>query len=146
MPLISGYQQSLERNVKTEIVLDKITDFQNAFRLKEYFDLENIRSYSPETTYDSYLDNKLRVYSSKLFSEISVNSTARDIISNKNFQSIVNYGESIVPHVLNSLEREPSILIWALNAILNTKISTKPLSIAEASKEWIKWGKTNFLG
>jgi hypothetical protein len=146
MALISGYHQSLERNVKTEVVLDKIKmDSRNGSFLKDYINIEQLRAYTPATTYDVYLETKLRQLTSKLFSEISVNSAARDIVQNKQFKEIVAYGEAIVPHILNSLKREPSILIWALNSILNSKISNKPLSIQEASNEWIKWGKNIHL-
>lgn len=145
MGLVSGYHQSLERSVKTEIIFDKIKDFKNAVNLKDYFEFEYIRSYTPETTYDAYLNSKLRSYSENLFREISINSAPSEVIANKHFQSIVSLGETAIPHILNSLKRNPSILVWALNQILKTKISTKPLSISEASIEWIKWGKKNLF-
>jgi predicted signal transduction protein with EAL and GGDEF domain len=65
-------------------------------------------------------------------------SSAKAIVENENFQSIVAMKENAVPFIVNKLEEEPSLLVWALNLIFNEKVSHKNISIEEAGKLWLK--------
>ena len=69
-------------------------------------------------------------------------SSTKEIIENKDFQAIVAMGYTAVPYILESIENEPSTLVWALNFIYNRKISNNPnTTISEACKLWTKWYK-----
>jgi len=52
------------------------------------------------------------------------------------FQSIVEMGGNAVPFIVEEIEREPSNLVWALNAIFHKKIG-KGETITEACRQWI---------
>lgn len=61
------------------------------------------------------------------------------IINNPNFKAIVNMGYRATPFILNYISNTPSTLVWALNLIYNTKISSRSnLTIPEACKLWVK--------
>ena len=66
-------------------------------------------------------------------------SSIKDIIEQPAFQAIVAMGEQAVPFIGQSIEAEPSTLVWALNLIFKGKISEKKdLAIGEACKLWVK--------
>lgn len=66
-------------------------------------------------------------------------SSAASIVDDIDFRSIVAMGKSVVPLIVEELERKPSTLVWALNFIFEQKISSKSnLTITEACKLWIK--------
>ena len=66
-------------------------------------------------------------------------SSIKDIVEQQDFQAIVAMGEQAVPFIGQSIETEPSTLVWALNLIFKGKISEKKdLTIAEACKLWVR--------
>lgn len=66
-------------------------------------------------------------------------SSVKDIIEQQDFKAIVLMGEQAVPFIGQSIDTEPSALVWALNMIFRGKISDKKdLTIAEACKLWVK--------
>lgn len=66
-------------------------------------------------------------------------SSVGDIIGQQDFQAIVAMGETAVPFIGQSIEAQPSTLVWALNMIFKGKISEKKdLTIKEACKLWVK--------
>lgn len=66
-------------------------------------------------------------------------SSAASIVDDIDFRSIVSMGKSVVPLIIEELERKPSTLVWALNFIYKQKISSKSnLTITEACKLWTK--------
>lgn len=66
-------------------------------------------------------------------------SSVKDIIGQQDFKAIVSMGEQAVPFIGQSIDSEPSALVWALNMIFRGKISDKKdLTIAEACKLWVK--------
>lgn len=101
-------------------------------------------NYINELAYNSFEDNllsKIRFYEyfNKWEKKTKFYSFAKQIISDENFQSIINMQESAVPFIIEELEKKPSFLVWALNIIYNKKISNNPnLTIESASKLWIK--------
>ena len=66
-------------------------------------------------------------------------SSVNDIINQRDFQAIVSMGAQAVPFIGQSIETQPSTLVWALNMIFKGKISEKKdLTITEACKLWVK--------
>ena len=66
-------------------------------------------------------------------------SSVNDIINQRDFQAIVSMGTQAVPFIGQSIEAQPSTLVWALNMIFKGKISEKKdLTITEACKLWVK--------
>lgn len=66
-------------------------------------------------------------------------SSSADIIGDRSFQAIVGKGMAAVPYIAESIEKEPSTLVWALNYIYGVKISNRPnLTVREACKLWVK--------
>lgn len=51
------------------------------------------------------------------------------------FTGIVNMGGNAVPFILEEIERQPSNLVWALNAIFHKKIG-QGTTVTEACKLW----------
>lgn len=74
----------------------------------------------------------------QLFSSIS------RIIDNADFQSMVEIGKESIGIILEKIEEEPSTLVWAMNIITESRISKNPtITITDACKLWVKWGKEN---
>lgn len=66
-------------------------------------------------------------------------SSASEIISDPAFQSILDMGFAAVPYIVDTIEKEPSTLVWALNKIYGGKISNNPnTTVKEACKLWVK--------
>jgi hypothetical protein len=110
----------------------------------EYVKRQNDRVKN-EDTHKMYLNYKLDQLQSKWEEATAFSSSITEIVENEYFKEIINYGENIVPAVLESLRQRPSHLVWALNFITNRTISNKPISVTEASKAWINWGRRNRL-
>jgi hypothetical protein len=71
-------------------------------------------------------------------------SSVSKIIEDDNFQNIVKMGESVVPLIINEIEKEPSTLVWALNLITGKNIqSNQRLTVTEACKKWVKAFKSS---
>ena len=66
-------------------------------------------------------------------------SSASEIISDPAFQGILDMGMAAVPYIVDTIEKEPSTLVWALNKIYGGKISNNPnTTVKEACKLWVK--------
>ena len=63
-------------------------------------------------------------------------SSVKAITDHESFKSIVDMGGNAVPFILEEIERRPSNLVWALNAIFHKKIG-KGETITEACRLWI---------
>ena len=63
-------------------------------------------------------------------------SSVSAITRHPSFQSIVEMGGNAVPFIIEEIERKPSNLVWALNAIFHKKIGNGE-SITEACRLWI---------
>lgn len=71
--------------------------------------------------------------------QTAVLSSAKAMVNQKDFQAIVAMGYDAVPFIVNTIDKEPSPLVWALNFIFNAKISNNPnTTITEACKLWVK--------
>lgn len=77
--------------------------------------------------------------------QTTFSSSPTAIIENKNFQALVNMGPTAIPFILNEIENYPSNIVWVLNKITKSKISNSPISIEDACKLWVNWGRKNKL-
>ena len=64
-------------------------------------------------------------------------SSVTQIKQNPSFQSIVDMGGNAVPFILEEIEKRPSHLVWALNAIFHKRIGEQT-TVSEACKLWIR--------
>ena len=62
-------------------------------------------------------------------------SSVTAITSHPSFRMIVDMGGNAVPYILEEIERQPSNLVWALNAIFHKKIG-QGATVTEACKLW----------
>ena len=63
-------------------------------------------------------------------------SSVSTVTAHPAFAQIVNMGGNAVPFIVEEIEREPSNLVWALNAIFHKKIGNGE-TVTEACKLWI---------
>lgn len=63
-------------------------------------------------------------------------SSTKAITTHPSFARIVSMGGNAVPYILEEIERKPSNLVWALNAIFHKKIG-QDTTVTEACKLWI---------
>ena len=63
-------------------------------------------------------------------------SSVSAITAHPAFSQIVNMGGNAVPFIIEEIERKPSNLVWALNAIFHKKIGNGE-TVTEACKLWI---------
>lgn len=63
-------------------------------------------------------------------------SSVKAVTSHPSFLQIVNMGGNAVPFILKEIERQPSNLVWALNAIFHKKIGNGG-TVTEACRLWI---------
>ena len=66
-------------------------------------------------------------------------SSTSQIIDDPNFKNIVAMGASVVPFIIDEIREQPSLLVWALNFIYETKISdASGITIEKACKLWVQ--------
>lgn len=110
--------------------LQKIDDGLLNFKLDE------------DTIKQSYLREKFKSLSASWQKNTKYSSSVLTFIEDENFKKIVSMGEAALPLILIELEKKPSALVWALNMITGKSVSDgRRVTIAEASKLWVKWGK-----
>lgn len=102
-----------------------------------------IASYIKHNEDQTFHNLQLKHYFNELVAgwkqNIMFSSSLRQIISDSNFQKIVALRGQAVPLILLEIQKQPSMLVWALNMIYDTKISNNPdLTITEACKLWVK--------
>jgi len=112
--------------------------FQNpAFSQKVYF--------FPVTTSDA--NSRIKKDFERLAvawrNEVQFSSSIFEIVTNKNYQSIIGRGMAIVPFILNDLKNGPDHWYWALAAITgaNPAEHVPPGDITAISTAWLDWGK-----
>lgn len=110
----------------------------------DYVKRENYRL-KMDNTDQMYLRYKLDELEAKWHESTAFSSSVDEMLNDENFKSIISYGENMIPVILDSLRERPSQLVWALNFITDRTISSKPISITDASKAWVTWGLKNRL-
>lgn len=63
-------------------------------------------------------------------------SSVTAVTTHPSFRRIVSMGGNAVPYIWEEIERKPSNLVWALNAIFHKKIG-QDATVTEACKLWI---------
>lgn len=94
-----------------------------------------------QDSYDYYsivVESQFQERLNKWEEETMFSSSVDEIINNKNFQWIINQKETVVPFIINEIDKHPSTLVWALNIIFDKSISKRQLTIADACKLWVK--------
>ena len=109
----------------------------NAF---DYFTREQ-RKDKFENTHNILSKFKIRELILNLNNQTTYSSSPDDILENSNFKEIVKLGKDAVPFILEEIESKPSSLVWALNLITGRRITEKKVSVSEASKLWVNWGR-----
>jgi hypothetical protein len=81
----------------------------------------------------------------KWMEEIGPISDVKEMVSQPAYRRIVALGEPAVPVILRHLNREPSLLAWALFDITRINPVRPPDygNIEGITKAWLKWGKKN---
>ncbi len=84
----------------------------------------------------------LNAWESKSFLQSSVSKIIEDV----NFKRIVEMGEKAIPLIIEEIDKNPSTLVWALNLITKTSISSNQrLTVSAACKQWVKlWKQQSF--
>lgn len=72
-------------------------------------------------------------------------SSVFSIIEDNNFKRIIEMGEKAIPLIIEEIDKNPSTLVWALNIITSTTItSTQRLTVTEACRRWVNiWKDKN---
>jgi hypothetical protein len=65
-------------------------------------------------------------------------SSSGKIVENENFKAIVKMGTRATPFIVEKIKQAPSLLVWALGAIYNKRISQTYVGIKEAGDLWLK--------
>jgi len=86
-----------------------------------------------------YLTEKFNSLVSAWKKNTMIESSISRIIEDNNFQEILALEEKAIPLIINEIEKEPSILVWALNMITNSTLeSKKRLTVEDACSKWVK--------
>ncbi|WP_017259752.1 hypothetical protein [Pedobacter arcticus] len=144
IPLIVGISSSTFHYDKTDIVFNE-KDIKNNLIISDVnpkLFQENLSSMDYD---NNYLENQLKTLVKKWKNETLVLSDVHKIMDNNNFKQILSFKLKALPFLLNELKERPSTLVWAINMILDRKISNQALSIKDASKAWVNWGIQNNL-
>jgi hypothetical protein len=109
-----------EKNVRTSSI--------DAFKLDEDL-IDNVHLYDKFQTLLCEWQNNTVFESSIL-----------KIIEDDNFQQIVGLKEKVIPFIIDEIEKEPSVLVWALNMITNATVSFgQRNTIEDICKVWVKY-------
>ena len=66
-------------------------------------------------------------------------SSISKIINDESFQRIIHLGERAIPLIIDEIEKEPSVLVWALNILTNSDLNSgQRLTIEGACRAWVK--------
>jgi len=78
-------------------------------------------------------------------SNTKLQSSVVNIIDDVNFKRIIEMGEKAIPLIIDEIDKNPSSLVWALNIITNTTLSsTQRLTVSEACRRWVRiWKEKN---
>jgi len=98
-----------------------------------------------DSTYDIMYKYKFNKLLSSWKANISYSSSPETVLNNPNFKEIVKLGKIAIPLILEEIATQPSVLVWALNLITGRRISENNVSVSEASKLWVNWGKLQRL-
>jgi|SRR5690606_7724424 len=131
-----------------------IIDLPPANLKKQITKIEHVQSNGdqmmPEIEYGSLkLDNDLfeNLYLQDKFNSLvklweentMFESFISNIIEEENFKKILELDKRAIPLIINKIDREPSVLVWALNIITGRSMgSTGRETIEQVCKKWVK--------
>jgi hypothetical protein len=138
VPIIVGLTTTANLYAKTEMAYNERDISKNLINADLRF-LELSREGDNLMFNNEY--NKLRFNSllNNWYKETAFSSNLNSIINNKNFVQILSFGKKAIPLIIEEINNKPSYLVWALNIILNKKISKENITISEASRKWVNW-------
>lgn len=92
-----------------------------------------------------YLKDKFANLYKAWLKNTRLQSSVFSIIEDNNFKRIIEMGEKAIPLIIEEIDKNPSTLVWALNIITNTTVSsTQRLTVTEACRRWVKiWKDKN---
>lgn len=92
-----------------------------------------------------YLKDKFSNLNKAWSSNTKLQSSVVNIIDDVNFKRIIEMGEKAIPLIIDEIDKNPSSLVWALNIITNTTLSsTQRLTVSEACRRWVRiWKEKN---
>ena len=92
-----------------------------------------------------YLKDKFANLYKAWITNTRLQSSVFSIIEDNNFKRIVEMGEKAIPLIIEEIDKNPSTLVWALNIITSSTISsTQRLTVTEACRRWVKiWKDKN---
>ncbi len=97
----------------------------------------------PTAQPETIMENQFRQLVAKWTNETAYFSSYEDIVEHPAFQDIIGLGEAVVPLILHDLEKDPSLLVWALPEI--TGVNPVPAgdagNIAKMAEAWLCWGR-----
>lgn len=93
-----------------------------------------------------YMRDKFHALFNAWESKTFLQSSVSKIIEDVNFKKIVEMGEKAIPLIIEEIDKNPSTLVWALNLITKTSISSdQRLTVSAACKMWVKlWKQQSF--
>lgn len=85
------------------------------------------------------IERRFRLLYSAWKKQTAFLSSAKKMVDNPEFKGIVAMGTDVVPFIIDTIDQEPSQLVWALNYIYGAKISNNPnTTVKEACRLWVK--------
>lgn len=93
----------------------------------------------------AYLKDKFSNLYKAWIKNTRLQSSVFSIIEDNNFKRIIEMGEKAIPLIIEEIDKNPSTLVWALNIITNTTVSsTQRLTVTDACRRWVKiWKDKN---
>ncbi len=92
-----------------------------------------------------YLKDKFANLYKAWITNTRLQSSVFSIIEDHNFKRIIEMGEKAIPLIIEEINKNPSTLVWALNIITSTTISSNQrMTVTEACRRWVKvWKDKN---
>lgn len=88
---------------------------------------------------DIYLSGKFDALVKNWKQNSMFQSSISKIIEDENFQEIISMGERAIPLIIDEVERNPSLLVWALNIIQDKTVESRQrLTVTQACQKWVK--------
>ncbi|ADV48705.1 hypothetical protein Celal_1392 [Cellulophaga algicola DSM 14237] len=90
-----------------------------------------------------YLNDKFKSLVELWEQNTAFESSISNIIQEDNFKKIINLGKKAVPLIIDKIEYEPSVLVWALNIITGKSMSSGGReTIEQICKKWVNAFRT----
>lgn len=110
-------------------------------------DSENVYKLDTDMFENVYLREKFNSLVKEWDANTILEHSISKIIEDTNFKEIVKMGKKGVPLIIDKIDDEPSVLVWALNIITNQSLDNGPMrmTISELCKKWVKYYKKGLI-